>query len=30
MNPAFGVGKYTVEEVTPQDSPNESEEPKTD
>jgi len=30
MNPAFGVGKYTVEEVTPQDPPNESEESKTD
>jgi hypothetical protein len=35
MNPAFGVGKYKVEEVSPQDpvevtTANESEKPKTD
>jgi len=35
MNPSFGVGKYKVEEVTPQDpvksdTPNESEKSKAD
>jgi hypothetical protein len=35
MNPSFGVGKYKVEEVTPQDpkegsTPDESKKPKAD
>jgi hypothetical protein len=28
MNPAFGIGKYTVEEVTPQDPDGESPQPE--